>query len=198
MTRAHLVRTAAPLALSLWLFSPMLAGPASASTATAPPTTGSVFGPDTDWLWPVDGSRDVLRDYRAPATRYSAGHRGIDVRGEGPVVAPADGVVHFVGFVVDRPILSITHDGGLVSSFEPVTSDLAVGNIVRRGQPVGTVAAGGGGAEPAGSEGRTVTEHCGQRCLHLGVRLHGEYLSPLALFGEIPPAVLLPPRAQSR
>jgi murein DD-endopeptidase MepM/ murein hydrolase activator NlpD len=132
------------------------------------------------WAWPVaSGADGVLRGFQAPASPYAAGHRGIDLAA-GPgdsVLAVADGVVLFTGTVVDRPTLSIGHPGDLVSSIEPVAASVVAGERVHRGQVVGRVAAGG---------------HCAARCAHLGVRQHGDYLSPLRFLGGIPRAVLLP------
>ncbi|WP_258933668.1 M23 family metallopeptidase [Nesterenkonia pannonica] len=50
---------------------------------------------------------------------------------------PADGVVSFSGKVVNRQVLSINHGNGYISSFEPVDSDLTVGDRVSQGQPIG-------------------------------------------------------------
>ena len=132
------------------------------------------------WAWPVAAPHPIVRPYLAPATPYAAGHRGIDVTAAAgaPVRAPDDGVVHFAGFVVDRPVLSIDHGDGVVSSYEPVASDLAEGDAVRRGDVIGTVEAG----------------HCRSPCVHLGVRVDGEYVSPLLYLGGQPRAVLLPLR----
>jgi murein DD-endopeptidase MepM/ murein hydrolase activator NlpD len=131
-----------------------------------------------------------VRPFIAPETAYSAGHRGIDLAAAvGTIVfAPADGVIHFSGTVVDRSVLSIEHPGSLLSSFEPVTSTLPVGTTVHRGDPVGTIAV-GPGMSPA-----TSADHCTSSCLHFGVRLHGQYLSPLNYLGGIPLPVLLPTR----
>jgi murein DD-endopeptidase MepM/ murein hydrolase activator NlpD len=89
------------------------------------------------WAWPVHGSHQILRPFLAPSTQYSAGHRGIDIAASGAVYAPADGVVHFAGFVVDRDVLSIAHSGGVLSSYEPVLSSVPAGAAVRRGQVIG-------------------------------------------------------------
>jgi murein DD-endopeptidase MepM/ murein hydrolase activator NlpD len=131
------------------------------------------------WLWPVDGERAVLRPFEAPATPYAAGHRGVDIPAlpDAIIVAPADGVVSFAGTVVDRPVLSITSPGGLVASIEPVAASISDGDVVSAGDAVGVVAAGG---------------HCSGRCVHFGVRLHGEYVNPFALLETVPRAVLLP------
>ncbi|WP_251857681.1 murein hydrolase activator EnvC [Herbiconiux sp. L3-i23] len=131
------------------------------------------------WQWPVPAPRIVVRGYDAPATRYSAGHRGIDLDvGVGTTVtAVDDGVVSFAGWVVDRPVVSVRHSDGLVSSVEAVDPAVAAGDTVRRGDVIGVVA--------------ESMAHCAG-CLHLGARQDGEYLSPLALLGGIPRAVLLP------
>ena len=34
--------------------------------------------------------------------------------------------------------------------------------------------------------------HCSGSCVHVGVRVDGQYVSPLLFFGGVPPAVLLP------
>jgi len=117
----------------------------------------------------------------APAHPYGSGHRGIDIAGAdgGDVVAPAAGVVHFAGWVVNRPLISVRHPDGLISSFEPVSSEHLAGAPVARGEVIGTL-------EPG---------HCVTACLHFGVRRHGEYVSPLLYLGGIPRAVLLPTRS---
>jgi len=140
--------------------------------------------PPATWTWPVDGPRVIARPYLAPATPYGPGHRGIDVEVESDVLlAPADGVVHFAGTVVDRGVLSIRHDGGIISSYEPVETELVEGDEVRRGEQVGTISPG----------------HCPLvRCVHIGVRIAGEYVSPLVLFGGVPRSVLYPTRTPGR
>lgn len=160
---------------------PALAEPVLPAAAHGGPAHGgpSLAAAAPAWRWPVDAPHPIVRPFIAPATPYSAGHRGIDIGApSGTVYAPAGGVVHFAGVVVDRPVLSIRHPGGLVSSYEPVMSTLTVGAVVSRGDVVGTLVAG----------------HCGASCLHFGVRLNGEYVNPLAYLGEVPRAILLPTR----
>ncbi len=141
---------------------------------TAPDSTAAGH-----WSWPVAAPHPVVRPFVAPPTPYSAGHRGIDIGASGPeVFAPAAGVVAFAGTVVDRPVLSIRHVGGAISSFEPVETTLVVGEAVESGQRVGTLLPG----------------HCARACLHFGVRLNGQYISPLAFLGGIARSILLPTR----
>ncbi|WP_010203212.1 M23 family metallopeptidase [Salinibacterium sp. PAMC 21357] len=79
-----------------------------------------------NWEWPVADPHPIIRPYIAPETPYSAGHRGIDIETGlvNEVRAPVDGIVHFAGTVVDRPVLSVLHSGGIITSYEPVTSTL--------------------------------------------------------------------------
>lgn len=133
---------------------------------------------DRGWIWPLDAFR-LSRPYAQPAHRYGAGHRGIDLapRSERHVRAPADGVVAFSGRVADRGVLTIDHGDGLVTTLEPVASELVPGDPVGRGDAVGAVTTGG---------------HAAAGTLHFGVRLEGEYINPLLLLGGVPRAVLLP------
>jgi hypothetical protein len=66
-----------------------------------------------------------------------------------------------------------------VSAIEPVDGVVAAGTAVAAGDAIGTVASGG---------------HCEARCVHFGVRVHGEYVSPFLFLGGLPRAVLLPMR----
>ena len=94
-------------------------------------------------------------------------------------------MVSFSGVVVDREVLSIDHGGGYVSSFEPVESELEVGDSVTEGQTVAELSTYDDGSH-----------HCDSPCLHWGVRLFGEYINPLLLIGELEPSVLLPLHTQ--
>ena len=95
------------------------------------------------------------------------------------MIAPASGVVRFAGLVVDRATLTVATADGALFSLEPVASEWAKGDRIVKGERLGTVSGGG---------------HCDGACIHLGVRVHGEYVSPMRYFGVIPRAVLLPLR----
>lgn len=141
--------------------------------AVVPPT------PDPPWKWPVDHARVVTSAFRAPAHDYGPGHRGVDMAAPVDTVvhSPADGVVAFRGTVVDRPLVTIDHGHGIVTTFEPLESTLAPGTVVVAGQEIGTVARGG---------------HTAADELHLGVRYDDVYINPMLMFGEVPRAILLP------
>lgn len=163
--------------------SPLLLAAITVLLLTLPPNGASgASSPDAElpsWRWPLAGVHQVVEPFRAPAHAYGRGHRGVDIAAAGgaEVLSPADGVVAFRGTVVDRPLLTIDHGDGLVSTFEPLESSLSPGDAVVAGDPIGVV--GGGGHTPSGA-------------LHVGVRRHGVYINPMLLFGEVRRAVLLP------
>ncbi|MCI0155245.1 M23 family metallopeptidase [Leifsonia shinshuensis] len=133
------------------------------------------------WQWPVTPPR-VVQAYAAPPSPYAAGHRGIDLAAatSSVVVAPSDATVHFAGVVVDRPVLTLDHGSGVLSSYEPLAAEgLKAGDSVTRGAVLGVVGTGA---------------HCSDSCLHVGVRIDGEYVSPLLFFDRVPRSVLLPLR----
>lgn len=144
------------------------------SSAPAPARTGPV------WEWPLQPRPPVLRGFDPPPRPWLSGHRGVDLRAAddgAQVTSPADGTVSFAGTVVDRPVLTIDHGGGLRSSFEPVETTLTKGMPVSSGQVVGTVRTG----------------HCGAAaCVHWGVRDGEEYVNPLKFVMDLRPSVLLP------
>jgi len=169
------------LRLSLIVLLAPLCTVLGGSTPMNTVTAARIVGSDvlTGWHWPRGLPIEVILQFLAPSTPFSAGHRGIDLAAPAGtiVLAPADGTVSFAGVVVDRPVIALDHAGDLRSSFEPVEAKVAVGERVSAGQPIGVVGMGG---------------HCSPDCFHFGVRLHGHYLSPLVLLGGVPRAVLLP------
>lgn len=135
-------------------------------------------------VWPLPGSAlEPLRGFESPEHRYGSGHRGIDIALSpgSKILTPSDGVIHFAGWLVNRPVVSIRHANGLLSSFEPVRSLLPAGAEVTAGQHIGYH-----------DEGDESFQHCLTPCVHFGVRLHGEYLNPLVFFQLEPLSVLYP------
>lgn len=152
---------------------------AARADASPPAASAAVVEPRVPWVWPVGPPVVVVAPFRAPATPYSAGHRGIDLAAApgDVVVAPAAGVVRFAGLVAGRGVVSIDHGGGVLSAIEPVAATVTAGTPVAPGEIVGSVASGG---------------HCDGVCVHFGVRVDGEYVSPFLFLGGLPRAVLLP------
>lgn len=129
---------------------------------------------DRGWVWPVDGVQ-LLRPFAAPAHAYGPGHRGVDLAAGATLRSPADGLVAFAGQVAGRPVVTIDHGDGLVTTLEPATTVLSVGDPVARGAVVARLTDGG---------------HEGPGTVHFGVRWNGEYINPLRLLGGVPRAVL--------
>ncbi|WP_020644471.1 M23 family metallopeptidase [Amycolatopsis balhimycina] len=144
------------------------------SVAGAPWTGGARAAPQPRLSWPLSPVPVVMKYFDAPETPYGAGHRGVDLAAvPGQEVLAADaGVVVFAGVVAGRPVISVDHDGGLRTTYEPVAPQVGVGAQVYRGQVLGTVLAGHPGCLVAA-------------CLHWGVRRGEEYVDPLALTGEV-------------
>lgn len=147
---------------------PLLALPAGAAPATG-------FG------WPLAGPPVVDRGFEPPRTRYGAGHRGVDLRAgaDQAVLAAGAGRVTYAGLLAGRGVVTVTHDGGLRTTYEPVSAAVQVGQLVARGAVLGHVGAGHASCR------------AGTRCLHWGLRRGAAYLDPLALVTA--PAVRLLP-----
>ncbi|MFD7655635.1 M23 family metallopeptidase [Actinosynnema sp. NPDC059797] len=98
----------------------------------------------TRFGWPLAPPHEVVRAFEAPPTPYAAGHRGVDLRAPlgAEVLAAGDGVVAHAGQVADRPLVSVAHAGGLRTTYEPVDPSVVRGQLVRRGERVGTLRAG--------------------------------------------------------
>ncbi|MCX7522130.1 peptidoglycan DD-metalloendopeptidase family protein [Microbacterium sp. STN6] len=151
----------------------------AADAQTLTPPSPASHGASARWAWPLAPPWRVLRGFEAPETRYSAGHRGIDLMAApgDAVLAPEAGTIYFTGQVAGRPVVTLELDDAVLVSFEPVTSALAKDSTVTRGDRIGTLATGG---------------HCNLHCMHVGVRVNGRYVSPLLYLGGVPRAVLLP------
>jgi murein DD-endopeptidase MepM/ murein hydrolase activator NlpD len=150
-----------------YLFAALLAVVALAATTAAPARSATADEPR--FTWPLSPTPAVTRGFEPPADAYGAGHRGVDLAatpGQQVLVA-GPGVVVFAGTLAGRGVVSVDHDGGLRTTYEPVTPAVSVGDQVYQGQPLGTVL--------AGHPGCTVAA-----CLHWGVRRGDEYLNPLA------------------
>ncbi len=165
-------------------FQPIPAANAAGMRMDAPETSAM-------WVPPVEGAdeSDVQEAFIPPSMPWSTAHRGIDLAAPmTEVVAPSSGEITFVGVVVDRSVISIRHDNGLISSLEPVESDLAVGDSVSQGEVIGRIS--------------VIQRHCANQCAHWGVRkpdawqigttLRDLYIDPAFLLGWSEPSILWP------
>ncbi|WP_324188143.1 M23 family metallopeptidase [Nocardia higoensis] len=148
---------------------------------------GAAFAaPTGEFDWPLRPRPAVERRFDKPEQDWLPGHRGVDLAGSAgqAVLAAGDGIVAFAGTVAGRPVVSVDHEGGLRTTYEPVAAAVAVGERVGRGAVLGILDAGHAGC-PAPA------------CLHWGLRRESgrrgppEYLDPLGLL-RLAPLRLLP------
>lgn len=158
------------MTLVLPLLTLLPPGPGAASLGPHPASQPAL--PNGTWSWPVSGP--VIRGFDPPDSPYGAGHRGIDIAVAigTPIVAPEAGTVSFAGKVGGELFVTIDHGGGLSSTYSWISSTaVRKGDLVSRGQPVGTTGTGHPG---------TSVPH-----LHFGVKLDGEYVDPLLLLAPL-------------
>jgi murein DD-endopeptidase MepM/ murein hydrolase activator NlpD len=184
-----------------------LVGASVGALVDARPGNGSSAGPATPYQLPMAGPLRVVRPFAAPATRYSAGHRGVDLASApgGQVRAAGPGTVRFAGNVAGRGVVVIDHPGGVSTEYEPLATGAAVAAI---GAATGSAASSGGSRV-----GRGIAVHAGQQvaggaalgvvsgahgacapsgCLHWGARRAGDYFDPLTLLQPLGPLRLAP------
>ena len=136
------------------------------------------------WVSPLAGKLIVGRTFDGAAYRanhYGRAHRGVDLLSEigAQVFAPTDGVVAYVGVINSIPIIVLAHAGNhgnkLRTTYLPVETQLMVGDLVRKADPIGNIA--------------SQSHFFGKAVLHWGERLNGEYKNPLRRLGA---PVILP------
>lgn len=149
------------------LFGMALAGWARSAAATTP-----------TWVAPLPPPLHVLHGFAPPSSPYRAGDRGVDlVAAQGEAVRSAgDGVVGYAGLVGGKRVVTVVHDGGLRTTYEPVAASVRAGQQVRAGTVIGEV--------------RGVRPQCAVSCLHWGLLRGDAYLDPMSLLAG--PVRLLP------
>jgi murein DD-endopeptidase MepM/ murein hydrolase activator NlpD len=122
-------------------------------------------------VWPLEPTPVVVHGFDAPDSPWGSGHRGVDLAGTpGQVVRSSlPGRVTYAGPLAGRGVVTV-HHGETRTTYEPVASTVAVGDVVAAGAPLGTLALPG--------------SHCFPRaCLHWGWLAGATYLDPLDLVG---------------
>lgn len=145
--------------------------PARRAGDPLPPPGSGVPAPGAGYAWPLLPTPTVLTPFRAPTHAYGPGHRGVDLAGfaRQPVLAARAGSVVFAGQVAGHGVVSVQHDDGLRTTYEPLSPTVAAGAVVRAGDVIGLLAPGHAGCPAA-------------VCLHWGVRRDRlDYLDPLVL-----------------
>jgi len=166
--------------LNRWVLTLLLVATGMLLSVLPKPTPASA---SESWIVPVAKPK-LVRQFLQPSTDWSAGHRGVDylvTLGE-QVFAPHEGEISFSGLVVNRSVVSIRHENGLVTSVEPICPIVVADDLVKTGQVIGTV------CFPD-----NYRSHCGlDTCLHFSMRTPNGYLSPLVKLGGLSPSRLKP------
>jgi murein DD-endopeptidase MepM/ murein hydrolase activator NlpD len=143
----------------------LLMSPAQAATEPAPAREGA---------WPLAPRPAIASRFDPPASRWGAGHRGVDLAGRAGqgVRTSLGGTVTFAATLAGRGVVVVDH-GAVRTTYEPVSASVHVGQQVGPGARIGTL--------------QRASSHCFPRaCLHWGL-LQGEtYLDPLSLVGAGP------------
>lgn len=160
---------------SRWLRLLLIVGPCWLALAVLGPAAAAA-----EWVLPLAGEPQVTRAFDPPATPYGPGHRGVDLAGTlgEPVRAAGSGTIGYAAPLAGRGVVTVLHDDGLRTTYEPVTASVVVGQAVGGGQPIGTLQAGHAGCPVAA-------------CLHWGLLRGQVYLDPMSLL-QPGPIRLLP------
>lgn len=129
--------------------------------------------------WPLRPPPTVVREFDAPSPNWHPGHRGVDLAGAAgqPVYAAGAATVVFAGLLAGRPVVSLSHPGGLHTSYEPVRAAVRAGQQVSSQTVIGELLAGHPGCRAAA-------------CLHWGAMWGpasgAAYVDPLGLLKSTP------------
>jgi len=133
-------------------------------------STNTWAQPSPLWQFPVSPAPAIARGFDLPAHNWLPGHRGVDLQAHSgqAVLAPANGTVSYVTNLAGRGVVVLKH-GRLRTTYEPVTSQLSIGDQVFRGDEIGRLECG--------------SNHCCigsiAICLHWGLLRGHQYLNPL-------------------
>jgi hypothetical protein len=147
--------------------------------------------PISQWVRPVAGG--IVRPFDPPASRFGAGHLGVDLAAPAgtSVHAAGPGVVAFAGSVAGALHVVVAHAGNLRTSYSFLAT---IG--VRRGERVAS-------DDAVGTSGGVGMGHDGS-VLHFGLRSGDTYIDPMLLLRPVDLATVvhlvpttLPPRPAS-
>ena len=129
--------------------------------------------PVGEGVWPFQPTPTVVLGFDPPDSAWGSGHRGVDLGGEpGQLVSAAlAGKVVWAGRLAGRGVVGVSH-GATRTTYEPVRPHVRVGDLIDRGQVIGTLELGGSHCLPTA-------------CLHWGWLKGEAYLDPLELVGSM-------------
>lgn len=149
-------------------------GGALPATRVAPIPGPIGTAPGVLFRWPLDGRPAVVSTFAPPPEPWLPGRRGVVLASgaSAAVYAASAGVVTFAGRIGGIGVVTVTHTGGLRTTYEPVRPTVHPGDRVAAGTRLGWV------------DGRwSMCPATIAACLHWGLRRGDLYLDPLALLG---------------
>lgn len=137
-----LLLTTAPAFAAPTVAAPGLDVSAPAASTPLEPTT---LVPPSGFVGPVTKTTSpgqVLKGFAKPAKNWLPGHRGVDLKATlgDPIFAAGSGTVLYVGTIAGTPVVSIEHDAGLRTTYQPVFATVTQGDAVAAGDLIGTLA----------------------------------------------------------
>ncbi|MGO3085194.1 M23 family metallopeptidase [Ancrocorticia populi] len=147
---------------------------ATSSAEAGLQTMAQEANPLQDFQWPSGSEVPVIRKFNNPSERWLPGHRGVDLgmSEAADIKAAASGTVVYAGRLSDRNVVSIEHQNGLRTTYEPVIPTVKKGESVARGQVIGQLDSG---------------HLAGSWVLHWGAKYSGDrYINPLSLLDYSP------------
>lgn len=145
--------------------------------AQPPPAQVSEHFTSQRFVLPVTG--EVRNLFDPPDKPWQSGHRGVDIAANpgAHIVAPASGIIAYVGSIDGVPIVSIDHANGIRTTYQPIDAALKQGEYVKQGDLIGYLSSGDA----------QVLYHCAPNsCLHWGARTGPEtYIDPLSLLERV-------------
>lgn len=168
-------RAGKPLSARSRTSPPHLTAAVRGATGTARPLLALATTSHPSWGWPLPGRPAIVRPFDPPDAPWGRGHRGVDLAAPAgsPVLAAGPGVVTYAAVLAGRGVVTVTHLGGLRTTYEPVSATVRPGQPVSTGDVLGTLQAGHPGC-PRPS------------CLHWGLRRGDTYLDPMILLATGP------------
>src|SRR5262249_6636994 len=129
-------------------------------------------------VWPIQPRPEVVRAFDPPSDPWGSGHRGVDLAAQvgAQVRAALAGRVTYAAMLAGRGVVVVDH-GSTRTTYQPGSATVRRGEVVARGQPIGTLELSGSHCLPAA-------------CLHWGWLRGDTYLDPLLLVGGGPVRLL--------
>lgn len=125
--------------------TPALGTSVTVDTARPVPLEPITSIPPSGFVGPVTKTASpgqVLKGFAKPEKNWLPGHRGVDLKATvgDPIFAAGSGTVLYVGTIAGMPVVSIEHEAGLRTTYQPVFATVNQSDMVAAGDLIGTLA----------------------------------------------------------